>query len=55
MLTNYWQYSLWLSRSDDVPTSLTPRAQDIKFTRNLQKTLNMEHLTQTETENQAIK
>lgn len=42
-------YSSWLSRSD-VPNSLTLWAQDIKFTRNLQKVLNMEHLTQNETE-----
>lgn len=51
---NHWRDSKQLSRAD-VPTSLMLCTQDIKFTRNLQETLNMEHLTQNETENQAIK
>ena len=44
----------WLAGSDG-PTSLTLQTQNIKFIRNFQKTLNMENLSQNETENQAIK
>lgn len=50
----YWKYSKWVSRAG-VPTPLTLWTQDVTFTRNLQKLLNMEHLTQNETENQGIK
>lgn len=50
----YWKYSKWVSRAGD-PTPLTRWTQDVTFIGNLQKVLNMEHLTQNETENQGIK